>query len=108
MRREGQASDQNKIVAVIFFSGSEQSRSVDLDVREGTNCGNVGWNEKESLQTTFERRKGNFACLFGSMCTQHISLTQQEPSLRILKSPLHLLRVLFQMESGVSFHRIIE
>lgn len=77
MRREGQASDQNKIISVLFFSSSEQSRSVDLDVREGTNCGNVGWNEKESLQTTFARRKGNFACLFGSVYTRSVSLTQQ-------------------------------
>lgn len=75
-RGSGIRSKQNHSCA--FFSGSEQSRSVDLDVREGTNCGNVGWNEKESLQTTFERRKGSFTCLFGSMCTQHTSLTQQE------------------------------
>lgn len=74
-RGSGVRSKQNCICA-LFFSSSEQSRSVDWDVREGTNCGNVGWNEKV-LETTFERRKGNFACLFGSMCTRHISLTQQ-------------------------------
>lgn len=54
-RREGQASDQNKITSMLFFpplSSSEQGRNVDLDVREGTNCGNLSRNEKESLQTT--------------------------------------------------------
>lgn len=44
MRKEGQVSDQNKIISA-FSSTSEQSRSEHLDVREGTNCGNVGWNE---------------------------------------------------------------
>lgn len=36
MRRKGQASDQNKIISTLFsFSSSQQSRNMDLDVREG-------------------------------------------------------------------------
>lgn len=64
MRREGQASDQNKIISMLFFppslSSSEQSRNVDLDVREGPNCETV-------CKLRYSRWKGKFTCLFGSL-----------------------------------------
>jgi len=79
MKREGHASDQNKIISIFFsLSSSEQSRNVDSDIREGTYCGNVRLNEKESLQTTLQQEKGKaYLPVWGNVYTRSISLTQQ-------------------------------
>lgn len=51
---------------------------MDLDVREGMNCGNVRWNEKESLQTTLEQEKGKvYLPVWVNVYTKSIGLPQQ-------------------------------